>query len=591
MQNKNKNNSFSSNSFAFEQNMTKTMRTNNINNQNQKQLNNTALSFFRPKETAIISTFHLNKRKSITRNSSFYFSLAERMHNKPIYYIPQLIPTSITDRLKFFSSIFNEEEFLKYYHNTPSLKKTILEDIIKYLGNYKGKRGLFDTYAMFFYYICHKLSYDYNNDQYTKISKANIDFKNNKAKTDVIEKKQQDNANDVEGIDEEMDIEEEKHKRSPKEILESGIGIQEEYCKLFEYFCKLSHLKVKRITGNCKYYPRMKKTHNFPYNHYWNIIEIRNKWYFIDLTLGAGLYNPKKSNTGDQFNPYYFLTLSDYLINSHFPKEINWQLLPKTITYQQYQRTINFYLGDFYCQVYHHQIQLLSHTHPYIKLNTLETNIELQVKESILRANLFLVQDNTKLSEIKYSYNEVNNIFTFSPFFPGNGNYIVKIIGRSISSTDLIYLPYLEYKVQINIGSEIKAISNLLRQKSKMSLSNLLHKRKDNFGKVVQPKMLSNDSFIGNKKKKKICMDNSTALLFEPKSTVIKKGTEIKFKVKIKNAVAVALLDGRKWNYMKKREEDIWGGVFVIQTDNVSICSLKACNVYTEVFEFTIIKP
>lgn len=146
-----------------------------------------------------------------------------------------------------------------------------------------------------------------------------------------------------------------------------------------------------------------------------DVIEIRNKWYLIDLTLGAGSYNPNNKNIGNSFNPYFFLTSSEYLINSHFPKETNWQLLPKTLIYQYYQKKINFLLGDFYRQVYHHQIELQSHSHPYIKLNIPETSIVLKVKDSILRANLFSLKDNTKLSEIKFSYNKVKIIFTFIP--------------------------------------------------------------------------------------------------------------------------------------------------------------------------------
>ena len=71
---------------------------------------------------------------------------------------------------------------------------------------------------------------------------------------------------------------------------------------------------------------------------------------------------------------------------------------------------------------------------------------------------------------------------------------------------------------------------------------------------------------------------------------MIKKGNEVKFKVRVKGALVVAVLDGKKWTYLKRKDESVYEGQTVIQTDNVSICSLKACNVYTEVFRFKVYK-
>lgn len=117
------------------------------------------------------------------------------------------------------------------------------------------------------------MSYDYNDDQYNVLSKAGSSYNNNKPKAELIENKldpqPQNIANDAGSVDEEIDIEEEKLKRTPEEILESGEAIQEEYCRLFEYFCKISHLKVKRIKEHCKYFPKLKQTNDASYNHCW----------------------------------------------------------------------------------------------------------------------------------------------------------------------------------------------------------------------------------------------------------------------------------------------------------------------------------
>ena len=59
-----------------------------------------------------------------------------------------------------------------------------------------------------------------------------------------------------------------------------------------------------------------------------------------------------------------------------------------------------------------------------------------------------------------------------------------------------------------------------------------------------------------------------------------------KFKLRIKGAHSVFLLDGNKWTFLKKVEENTFQGQKEIKTDNVSVCCLKNKNVFTEVFRF-----
>ena len=93
-----------------------------------------------------------------------------------------------------------------------------------------------------------------------------------------------------------------------------------------------------------------------------------------------------------------------------------------------------------------------------------------------------------------------------------------------------------------------------------------------------------------NKINKKICYDNDNAYIIEPRTTVLKKGNEIKFKIRVKGAYSVAVLDGRKFNYLKKIDIETYEGTFVIQTENVCICSLRSSNVYTEIYRFKVTK-
>ena len=80
-------------------------------------------------------------------------------------------------------------------------------------------------------------------------------------------------------------------------------------------------------------------------------------------------------------------------------------------------------------------------------------------------------------------------------------------------------------------------------------------------------------------------------MIYIKKSKIVKIGIESKFKVRMKGAIAAVILDGHKWNYLKKKDEDIWEGKVTVQTDNVTLCALKPCNVFTEVFTISTQLP
>ena len=68
----------------------------------------------------------------------------------------------------------------------------------------------------------------------------------------------------------------------------------------------------------------------------------------------------------------------------------------------------------------------------------------------------------------------------------------------------------------------------------------------------------------------------------------MRKGIDYKFKIRVKGASNVAVLDGRKFNFLKRIDMEIYEGQYTIHTDNVCICCLRSGNVYTEIFRFRV---
>ena len=83
-----------------------------------------------------------------------------------------------------------------------------------------------------------------------------------------------------------------------------------------------------------------------------------------------------------------------------------------------------------------------------------------------------------------------------------------------------------------------------------------------------------------------MCYDNEGFYLLEPRSGFIRKGVVTKFRVRIKGASNASILDGHKLINLKRKEDDVYEGQKMLETDNVSICCLRGKNVFTEVFKF-----
>ena len=194
----------------------------------------------------------------------------------------------------------------------------------------------------------------------------------------------------------------------------------------------------------------------------------------------------------------------------------------------------------------------------------------------------------------------------FRPSFPKIGEYLIRINIRSINSTDLVYNPLLDYLVRVTNN---KTFNHFEKYKKLQQARSILEKIEDNlllpkiqgFNKYnnmskkemtfSQGRIITDYSKIfPSRKNKVICYDNEGFVLFEPKTIYLRKGVNTKFKIKIKGAHSVFLLDGNKWTSLKKIEESVFEGEKEIKTENVSICCLKNKNVFTEVFRFKIKK-
>ena len=496
-----------------------------------------------------------NLESMFNAKPTFYYERSKKKLTLKKFGLVPGIPEELLPRLKLVFSIFKNHFIEDYVDKAPSKMQNTIFPISDYLWEYKtnSKYNYLDKYAIFFYYLCTKIQYD--------IKQVNKD------------------ENDLE------------------KIFKSGLANSLQFCKLFEFMCKKHLLRVRRISGFCKSKesPHFKVgTESDRINHHWNAIYINNKWYFCDLTFGSGGIKPRGEFKKNYFNPFYFLTPPDTLIETHRPIDEIWQFSRKIIPANQFSSKREIFFGEFYKQVYDYGINLVSHDYPIIHFDYCNKplNIQLGLKEMAIQANLYLRNFRNKIGEVKFSFNDKTNIFSLEPIFPENGEYWLEILFREFTSNENQYLPLINYKIIVDDSQE-KYFENLKKQKlMQEQKEKLLKELKRNRPKSVRLSFMSGTlidrkDLIDNKKQKFICLDNEGAYLISPANNNIKIGQENNFKIKVPNSEGVCILDGKDWNYLKRKKKDknIWVGKVMINNENILVLSMKANSLFTEVFQ------
>ena len=338
------------------------------------------------------------------------------------------------------------------------------------------------------------------------------------------------------------------------------------YCKLMpkkniNSKFKKRKLKILTRTQSARNTKEEILTYNKSKNHSWNAFYIKGEWYFCDCLFGSGSIQLEEDKIGklnlkqldinnnlyhfnsnlknnkmtdeenskseneiiDNFNIFYFMTPPELLISTHRPVDDEWQFLYKTLSFKEFynKKIINY--GEFYNNAYKYNLTLLTHKNPFILISLKEKlQIKFKIYDFLIEAYLFYSFRNTKIGEVKYLYEESTDSYILEPIFPQIGEYILKINGRSIKSTDLLYWPLIEYFIKIDTYFHTDNINNLLTFKdSKINQKNKINyflpklNQSSSVG-IFTPKIISDYSKIFPlKSHKKICYDKEDFRLIE----------------------------------------------------------------------------
>ncbi|RLD79221.1 MAG: hypothetical protein DRJ10_09165 [Bacteroidetes bacterium] len=193
------------------------------------------------------------------------------------------------------------------------------------------------------------------------------------------------------------------------EVLKDKKGVCQHYSELFNELSLLAGLKSYVLTGYGKEHGKVMNL-----AHAWNAIKLDSKWYFIDVTWGAGYL--QNNQFKKDFKIKYFMVTPEKFIQDHIPFDPMWQLLPYPIKYEEFDKDIKNSIAlkeFFYTDTINHFVQLSEIQQYQAKIRRINSNgrknnliiNELKQEKSYLKI-LYKNKAINNLNSGNYHYNE-----------------------------------------------------------------------------------------------------------------------------------------------------------------------------------------
>ena len=183
--------------------------------------------------------------------------------------------------------------------------------------------------------------------------------------------------------------------------------------------------------------------------------------------------------------------------------------------------------------------------------------------------------------KVSISNNNFRNNYEIKIEFTSNGEYKLNIFGKKINTVSEPTI-LLTYKINVKITNIIKHEEVKKKEIKKKPITHLRMGSPQYQKKKIETSLerqLTKCSSDFDEKIKNKCFDNDSAYLYEPRNKILRIGQDTRFKVRIKGAKNVAILDGRKWIYLRRKEDELFEGNTIIENENIVLCAMRNKNI------------
>lgn len=219
--------------------------------------------------------------------------------------------------------------------------------------------------------------------------------------------------------------------------LEEKKGVCSNYTYLFHQLCSLVGIESHYIVGYAKYGVMELKAKPESPMHTWNAIKLNEKWYFIDVTWGAGhIANQQfvKEKTYD-----YFLIPPDEFALDHHPALHQWLMIENERTLEEFLSAPIFFAAYRNSK---YQLQEPNSLNGIIESDTkkIELTIKTKTKTSFIEIYNEQMIEPKKVKTLKTAKKNIYGVEIFMDQITGNKLYLMddntSIVGFLIDSIE-----------------------------------------------------------------------------------------------------------------------------------------------------------
>lgn len=291
---------------------------------------------------------------------------------------------------------------------------------------------------------------------------------------------------------------------SPSAVLTKRTAVCEGYSSLFEQLGKAAGLQVVTIDGWAKGLGyKVGEPVVGPTNHAWNAVKIGNGWYLVDSTWAAGSVN-KRMQFVKEFRDYYFFAPPEQFIYRHLPENPDWQLLNPPVS-KAYFESLPYIEPTFFTS----GLQLSSHRGCVINTGP-EVSVIIGAPSDVM-LSATLDRDGNRLQDsLIFVQRRDDNRYQIDAVFPTSGDYLLWIYVKNKANTSQFLNAAIEYKVVATEGTS---------------------------GSLGFPETYSK-------------FQEHDAYLTTPMSGHLSYGSTYTFKLRVPDALDVAIIAGEQWYHL-----------------------------------------
>lgn len=256
-------------------------------------------------------------------------------------------------------------------------------------------------------------------------------------------------------------------------VLKSKTAVCEGYSNVFLKFCQTLKIPCRKIHGYARGVGTSiaQKENPEVSNHAWNMVKIKNAWYFIDNTWDSGFMDGRTSV--NSYSTEYLFPEPEKFIYTHYPEIKAEQLLENSISKEEFLQLPNFRPRFFETAEFENQIPKTISTDnnltlSFKELNNYELSFSLTNAEETQRYfNRVFKTSESNNAKVMFSLPE-KGLFIVNIFFKKHGEKKGWLCGRFLieakSENKSVFPEIYETKYKTSIISPTE--SPLIRNKT-----------------------------------------------------------------------------------------------------------------------------